>query len=142
MSPAEMLPPVTPRDAVLDSVAVCLPIGASAAGGARSVVKKRFGDVLATETLDDALLVVSELVTNAVRHGAGAIELRIDFDGHRVTGDVSDEGLRFTQSVGNTHRPDEIGGHGLDLVARIANSWGLGEESSCVWFEILAPGGP
>jgi two-component sensor histidine kinase len=81
-------------------------------------------------------------VTNAVQHGAGAIELRIDFDGRRVTGDVSDEGLRFTQSVRNIHRPDEIGRHGLDLVERIANSWGLGEGSSRVWFEILAPAGP
>ncbi|MEA2187656.1 MAG: hypothetical protein QOK16_2667 [Solirubrobacteraceae bacterium] len=142
MSPAEALPPVTPPDAELDSFALRLPNGVSAAGGARRIVKKRFGDVLATETLDDALLVVSELVTNAVQHGAGAIELRIDFDGRRVTGDVSDEGLRFTQSVRTTHRPDEIVGHGLDLVERIANSWGLGEGSSRVWFEILAPTGP
>jgi serine/threonine-protein kinase RsbW len=118
---------------------VHLPHAAGAAGAARRVVKKRLGDVLAQEALDDALLVVSELVTNAVQHGAGDIELRIDFDGRRVTGDVNDEGMPFTQSP-RAHGADQIGGHGLNLVARIANSWGLREGSSRVWFEILAPG--
>ena len=137
MPPAEASRPVMRGDAELDgSFAVRLAHTADAAGTARRAVKTRFSDVLAQEMLDDTLLVISELVTNAVQYGAGDIHLRVAFDGRRVTGDVSDEGMRFTQPL-PTHAAGKIGGHGLYLVERVADSWGVAEGSSRVWFEIL-----
>jgi anti-sigma regulatory factor (Ser/Thr protein kinase) len=138
MRPAQALPPFTGDPGHDGGFAVRLPRARSAAGAARHVVKKHFNDLLADETLDDALLVVSELVTNALLHGAGDIELRVAFDGQRVKGEVTDEGMRFTQPL-REHDLAQIGGHGLYLVGCIADSWGRGEGSNHVWFEILAP---
>jgi anti-sigma regulatory factor (Ser/Thr protein kinase) len=117
-------------------IAVRLPRSTSAAHGARHIVKQRFGELLAEQMLDDALLVVSELVTNAVLHGTGDIELRLAFDGQRLTGEVTDEGILFTGRARELDR-HEAGGRGLDLVGSIADTWGLRERSARVWFEIL-----
>lgn len=81
MPPAEALPPFVGDPGLDGGFAVRLPRASTAAGAARHVVKQHFNDLLADETLDDALLVVSELVTNALLHGAGDIELRVAFDG-------------------------------------------------------------
>ncbi len=118
------------------SVVASLPRVPAAARRARHVIKKRFNGMLAEDTLDDVLLVVSELVTNAVLHGEGDIELHIAFDGKRVTGAVTDEGIRLVQQL-RDRSPDQVGGRGLLLVERIADSWGLQEGSSHVWFELL-----
>ena len=140
MPPVDASPPATRVVPGLDDAfAVRLAPAKGAASAARDVVKQRFGDLLAQETMDDALLVVSELVTNAVLHGEGQIELRMHFDGQRVTGDVTDEGTHFMPPQ-RAHAAGQIGGHGVYLVGRIANSWGRREGSSHVWFEILGPG--
>jgi hypothetical protein len=116
------------------SFAVRLPRANEAAGAARHVVKQRLGDLLAEEALADTLLVVSDLVSDAVLDGHGDIELRIAFDGQRVSGDVSDDGIRVTRSLPR-HDPDHAG---ISLLGTIADSWGLHEGSNHVWFEILA----
>lgn len=118
-------------------VVVRLPRSPRAAHGARQAVRERFGDLLARDTLDDALLVVSELVTNAVLHGQGDIELHLDFDGQRVSGEVRDEGVGCAQQL-RERRLDDGGGRGLGLVGQIADSWGLHEGPNHVWFQILA----
>jgi two-component sensor histidine kinase len=82
---------------------------------------------------DDAILMVSELVTNALRHGTGSIWLRIDPgpDGLRV--DVSDGGdVRVTPSP----TPGAHGGWGLRIVDTLADQWGVLEGSTRVWFRI------
>jgi len=113
---------------------------AAAPGEARVVVRRRFGDLLAQETMDDVLLVVSELVTNAVLWGAGDVGLHMTFDGRCVSGGVTDSGSAFTPPLLEPD-PTRIGGHGLDVVGRVSDDWGLAEDSSRVWFEILAPRG-
>lgn len=57
--------------------------------------------------LFDALVVVSELVTNAVRHAPGPCELGLDDDGHRVTIAVSD-----THATAPRPRPADMNGGG------------------------------
>lgn len=83
---------------------------------------------------DDTKLVVSELVTNAVRHGRGrvALSLALAEDG-RPTGEVVDEGDPFEVP---RMRPTEgdAGGWGLWIVAALAERWGMSDGSAGIWF--------
>ena len=90
---------------------------------------------------DDVLLLLTELVTNAVRHAdAGAdrmvrVELRQCSGRVRVA--VLDEGAGFAREATRSRR-DEPGGWGFLLVDRIADRWAVVPTATgtCVWFEI------
>jgi anti-sigma regulatory factor (Ser/Thr protein kinase) len=81
-------------------------------------------------------LLVSELVTNAVRHGTGPIELTMSIDVDLVRVTVGDHGGR--QPVLRPRPPDAAadGGMGLRLVDDLATAWGTRIElaSTTVWF--------
>jgi anti-sigma regulatory factor (Ser/Thr protein kinase) len=111
--------------------------GPSAAAEARRGVVSCFGELLGADKLDDLLLVVSELVTNAVLHGRGDVDIRMTCDADVVYGAVTDEGHGFD---GRARKPDprRIGGHGLHIVGRVADQWGLAEGTTSVWFEMRA----
>jgi anti-sigma regulatory factor (Ser/Thr protein kinase) len=74
-------------------------------------------------------------VSNAVLHGTGDIDLRVTYDGMRVTGDVADQGAGFARPT-HGRAPGQIGGNGLHIVDRIASCWGIHDHSAHVWFEI------
>ena len=81
----------------------------------------------------DVVLLTSELVTNAVRHGGEPIELKLAIEGPTARVAVCDggsDGLPALRACGDD------GGYGLHLVQAIAARWGLGERSHEVWFEI------
>jgi anti-sigma regulatory factor (Ser/Thr protein kinase) len=92
-----------------------------------------------SDTRDVVELLTSELVTNAVRHGASddkeSILLSARCEEDRVRVEVCDEGPGFEPT------PDERdvlepGGHGLLLVDALATRWGVIRGApSCVWFE-------
>ena len=91
------------------------------------------------ETLSDVRLLVSELVTNSVKHGGGeTITVHIDVDRPGVLRcEVIDDGGGFVPRG----RDDRlVGGWGLDLVEQIAVSWGVREGSTHVWFELATRG--
>jgi anti-sigma regulatory factor (Ser/Thr protein kinase) len=88
---------------------------------------------------EDAALMVSELVTNALQHGIGAITLRIDVDARAVRVEVADEG---NVAVSPTPAPGAHGGWGLRLVDQLADTWGVLEGSTRVWFRIQVPRRP
>jgi anti-sigma regulatory factor (Ser/Thr protein kinase) len=111
-----------------------------AASQARAVVNAELGRAVPAKVLEDATLLVSELVTNAVRHapkaGVPGIELRLKMDTDRVRVVVSDPGAGF---VAEPRLPttSEGSGWGLYLVDRIADRWGVvTKDRSEVWFEI------
>jgi anti-sigma regulatory factor (Ser/Thr protein kinase) len=89
----------------------------------------------------DVLLLLTELVTNAVRHGGVRSEqsLRVEVWRwlRRVRVEVVDPGTRFTRPRPGPRR-DESGGWGLFLVDRIADTWGVARApgGTCVWFEL------
>jgi anti-sigma regulatory factor (Ser/Thr protein kinase) len=89
------------------------------------------------DTVSDVRLLVSELVTNSVRHGGGeTIALLIDADvPGKLRCEVIDDGHGF---VPRARKADAIGGWGLNLVEQIASSWGVREGSTHVWFELPA----
>ena len=136
MSPAEAPWQRERQDAApIASVAVRLPRDRTAPATARRRVHARLAALIPPDTTDDVLLVVSELVTNAVVHGEGEIELRVDFDGTRVRGEVTDEGGGFIRAA--LRRPaNRAGGNGLYLVGAVTARWGVREQTGHVWFEL------
>ena len=114
-------------------ITVTLPRDPAAPRRARALLREHAGG-LDADRLDSAVLLISELVTNAVLHGTGEIRLVIDLDGEDAARfAVSDEG-DGTPRVRDDPGPD--GGWGLRLVEQLAASWGLGESGTGVWFEI------
>jgi anti-sigma regulatory factor (Ser/Thr protein kinase) len=83
---------------------------------------------------DDVGLIVSELVTNALRHGRGLITIQITSGPHDLTVEVADEGHG---EVAITPAPGASGGWGLRLVDELADAWGARQGSTRVWFCIL-----
>lgn len=93
-----------------------------------------------TRAVSDARLLISELVTNSVQHGAGeSVTVMIDGDLPGVLRcEVIDDGGGFVPR-GRENRV--MGGWGLDLVEQIARSWGVREGSTHVWFELITDAG-
>src|SRR5687767_8089512 len=75
---------------------------------------------------DAVLLVASELVTNAVRHGDGDVELRIDVEDHNVRLEVLDDGHVKVAASRRLPSPTALGGRGLHLVRETSKRWGSG----------------
>ena len=101
------------------------------------------GDGALPETVrEDVLLLVTELVTNAVRHADVGPEqpLRVEVRrwARRVRVEVADPGAGFTPVRGTRMSREQPGGWGLFLVDRIADRWGVMQAppGNCVWFEI------
>ena len=115
-----------------------------AASRARAVVNDELGRAVPPRILEDAALLVSELVSNAVRHaprdGIPEVELLLKIDARRVRIVVSDPGAGF---VARPRLPttSESSGWGLYLVDRIADRWGvITKDRNQVWFEIDVTG--
>lgn len=120
--------------------------GVDAPGLARRGVLRGLGDALPSGLVDVVGLLVSELVTNSVRHaraGGGRIEVEASVRAGWLRLTVSDCG---GDSVPHVMRPDleRAGGLGLFLVETMSSSWGVQRESNGivrVWCEIPLEGG-
>jgi anti-sigma regulatory factor (Ser/Thr protein kinase) len=94
-------------------------------------------------SLDDGLLVASELVTNAVRHSGcvGADDLQVDIGrrGHCLRISVHDPGLSGADAEASRSERSEPGGWGLALIERVAVRWGAERaDGYLVWAELPA----
>lgn len=115
-----------------------------AASEARALVTAELGRSVAQKVVDDATLLVSELVSNAVRHAPkGAtpgVELRLKLEGGRIRVVVSDPGAGFVATPRLPTAADGAG-WGLYLVDRLADRWGvITTDRNEVWFEIDVEG--
>lgn len=90
--------------------------------------------------VDTAELLVSELVTNALRYGEGEIRLRLLLDRTLVC-EVWDAGL--VQPRRRRARDTDEGGRGLQLVGLLSAGWGSRRtpRGKTVWFELPLPDG-
>lgn len=82
---------------------------------------------------DDVLLVVSELVTNSVRHGDGTkeVDVRVEANEGRIRLEVTDEGPCFDKDAPRGN------GRGLYIIDRVSDRWGIDCEGHCtVWVEM------
>jgi anti-sigma regulatory factor (Ser/Thr protein kinase) len=85
---------------------------------------------------EDAALMVSELVTNALSHGIGTISLRINVEADALRVEVADDG-NVTPEPSPT--PGAHGGWGLRVVDQLADDWGVLAGSTKVWFRLAQP---
>lgn len=113
----------------------------SSPGRARAAVAAAGGRAgLPDRLVELALLLTSELVSNAVLHGAGTPQLDV------VAGP---EGVRVAVSDASPEHPrvrvvgvEAHGGRGVGIVDRWADAWGVVDEDEgagkTVWFEVRA----
>jgi anti-sigma regulatory factor (Ser/Thr protein kinase) len=127
-------------EAPVDRLAFELSGGLEAAAVARRAIVAGDGR-LPGAVREDVLLLVTELVTNAVRHADGGpecpLQVELLYGPGRVAAAVAERGPDQTwhrdPSAGT-----QSGGWGLFLVDRIADRWGIerAASGSRVWFEI------
>ncbi|MGW3358960.1 ATP-binding protein [Streptomyces bungoensis] len=70
--------------------------------------------------LEDALLVTSELTTNAILHGGGITDFDVDVDGVGVSVSVSDRSDELPVAAADEYGRSWIGGRGWPIVCRLA----------------------
>ena len=98
--------------------------------------RRQVRELVPAERVDDATLLVSELITNAVKYGPEEqIRLIVADDGARTRFTVHDLGLGPLPSMRAEDDPAP-GGHGLRLVDNLADRWGVERGSTRVWFEL------
>ncbi len=113
-----------------------LPREADAPRDARCALEG-FEHGLSPDREDAARLLLTELVTNAVkygRHGDLHVELRSSPSAFRA--EVVDDGAGFRAQARDTSDLHTPGGWGLHLVDELSDRWGMHEGSTHVWFEL------
>lgn len=88
---------------------------------------------------EDLRLLVTEVVTNGVRHGSerGPVGVSVAVGEDKVRVEVSDSGRGFSPPSAPMPRTDGTGGWGLQLVDRVAAAWGVEVDgTTSVWFEL------
>jgi anti-sigma regulatory factor (Ser/Thr protein kinase) len=87
-----------------------------------------------------AVLLVSELVTNAILHGRAPLELRAHTADSGLRVEVADHNPTSPPLLGDHENLFEPGGRGLQLVETLADRWGWSEcdggAGKVVWFEL------
>ncbi|MFD7133478.1 PAS domain S-box protein [Streptomyces sp. NPDC059894] len=102
----------------------------------RAVLHKALTSWNCADRADDALLLLSETLTNAVQHAEGPITLRLHRTATALTVEVGDRSPHLPKP-----RPaaqDEESGRGLVLVGALADSWGVRptDEGKTTWFTL------
>ncbi|MEW2255319.1 SpoIIE family protein phosphatase [Streptomyces sp. NPDC047869] len=117
-----------------------LPREPRSVGRAREYARTQLVDWGLEPLVDTTELLVSELVTNALRYGEGEIRLRLLLDRTLVC-EVWDSGL--VQPRRRRARDTDEGGRGLQLVGLLSAAWGSRRtpRGKTVWFELPLPGG-
>ncbi|MEV4431756.1 ATP-binding protein [Streptomyces sp. NPDC049555] len=117
------------------------PAEAGAVRTARTLVRDTLHEWGLDSVVDVTVLLVSELVTNSLRHATGPIGLRMySHAGPSLLVEVSDP-LPDPPRERAADADDE-GGRGLQLVASASRRWGTrpGNQGKTVWFELSLPG--
>jgi anti-sigma regulatory factor (Ser/Thr protein kinase) len=90
-----------------------------------------------SSAMDTVPLLLTELVTNAIRHGGGEAGVEVDFRHGQIRIAVTDGGTGIPEL-----RPPDIeseSGRGLFLVDRLADSWGVSPDGATTWCAVTVP---
>jgi anti-sigma regulatory factor (Ser/Thr protein kinase) len=132
-----LLVETTSHNGTGDAVSVQLMGDPYAAAKARGVLSG-LGSDIDPPCMDTLRLLVTELVTNSVKHArADAVWVKVLVGRSAVWTEVTDEGPGFDPDAAGTPREDRSG-WGLFLVQRLAERWGVhhGAGHTQVWFEL------
>ncbi len=118
-----------------------LPAAPSAATTARVEITRGLSQRIARRALDDVRLLLTELITNALRHADMAADDEIG-----VRAELSDGTVRIEVRDPGRDGPVELrepgprdGGYGLFLVERLTDQWGVERrDGNMVWAELSA----
>jgi anti-sigma regulatory factor (Ser/Thr protein kinase) len=121
---------------------VMLPDGPEGASFARRAMRRAAVLwKLDRDTTETALLLVSELATNAIRHGTPPVRMSLRLDQYRLRVEVTDCSPALPQ-LGHPG-PDQTNGRGLQIVQQLAAKWGARalprRVGKTVWFDLLRP---
>ncbi|WP_165865576.1 SpoIIE family protein phosphatase [Vallicoccus soli] len=116
--------------------AVAVRADLAAVGRARRLARRRLEEWGLHRLVDTAELLVSELVTNAVRYAREPVVLRLLLLDDRVEVSVADSDARLPRL--RRAAPDDEGGRGLHLVGSLARRWGARSTpgGKVVWFDL------
>jgi anti-sigma regulatory factor (Ser/Thr protein kinase) len=121
-----------------------LPFTPEAVPRARSVVRDLAAGLWA-QAIQDAELMVSEVVTNAVLHGAPALRVTVVVEEDGLVVQVEDGGSDLPALRGPA-APDASSGRGLQIVDLLAAAWGVEarptDRGKIVWFSVRGSGRP
>jgi anti-sigma regulatory factor (Ser/Thr protein kinase) len=123
-----------------DEIDLVLARSVQAPAIARSAISERCEQLGIDGSLAQSLiLLVSEVVSNAVRHSTGdpqaPVELLARFDPRAIRVTVTDAGEGFTPRPRDPARTHD--GYGLYLLEKVADSWGVESRGDTkVWFEL------
>ncbi|MCO8277632.1 ATP-binding protein [Actinoplanes sp. TRM 88003] len=109
------------------------------AGPLRRCAHAALAPRLTSDDLDDAMVVISELVQNVTQHTSGGGELVLITDDSGITIEVRDHSPVLPEvQPPDAHR---LGGRGLLLVAGITSAWGVrpGTSGKAVWARLTMP---
>lgn len=97
------------------------------------------GDRAREALVEDVVLMVSEVVTNACMHTTGPLEFRLDCTWERLRVEVTDPSPR--PPVMQPPASGLDGGQGLRMVDRLARAWGYEPRGGgkAVWLEVACP---
>ncbi|MEJ5945086.1 ATP-binding protein [Pseudokineococcus basanitobsidens] len=112
------------------------PRGASAA---RALVARLLTPVAPGPVVETAVLLTSELTTNAVLHARGDVVVRVTVERSLVVVEVTDHSS--AAPAVRVPRLDAAGGRGLVLVEALSSRWGTRtvRGGKAVWFELPLP---
>ncbi|HTE74167.1 MAG TPA: ATP-binding protein [Actinomycetes bacterium] len=129
-------PPLVPGPSAVTEHLELDPVPASV-GVARRFVRDLLEGV-DEDSLDTVLLLVSELVTNAILHAHTPVELGVCVDGGRALVCVADRMPGSEPLTARVHSGDRPGGRGLALVADLSHDWGTTTFTGgkTVWFTL------
>ena len=123
-----------------------LPAVPASAGEARRTVRELLEEWAVTpDVREDALLITSELVTNALTHTMSEwIVCRLHLTGQRLRIEVEDQNSGHALPARRRPGPDDQNGRGLMLVGMLSSDWGVNDtpqrSGRVVWAELPSEG--
>jgi signal transduction histidine kinase len=130
-------PPDLGGESLDANISLRIPGGPEAAARARRELSRLRAD-LDPPLAENLRLLVTELVSNAVRHAAAeTVSLKVLVGRTTVLTEVKDSGPGFDPARAGVPRANQTG-WGLFLVQRLADSWGVAHDTAAtkVWFEL------
>ncbi|MFE9247986.1 ATP-binding protein [Streptomyces sp. NPDC007088] len=130
---------------LIDTEGVCaawtFPADPGVVRAARGVVRTQLADWDLSPMADVTVLIVSELVTNSLRHAHGPIGVRLSRRSTCLFVEVSDPVPDAPRE--RTAHPDDEHGRGIRLLSRQSRSWGTNAapegRGKTVWCELPVP---